>query len=351
MFIRGRVKTADNTPVPQDLLVERVCNTSVLQQVYPTPSGDFNMQMGSMTQTIVDATGDPSPQRDTPKNAELGIPRRQLSNCEVRAAASGFRSRAVNLAGLTTSAGTIDVGAIVVERLAKVEGTTLNAAAYKAPTDAVRAYQKGLAAERNGKLPDASKDFDKAVKIYPKYVYAWFQLGLVLQKQKLNDPARNAFLQAANLDPKFLLPFMELASLAFAEHNWPEVLKFTGHILDLDPVNKTNVTEYILDLDPLNCMEAYFYDAVAHYELHQIDQAEKSALKAKHVDLLTRFPQLHVLLAEIFAQKQNYPEAIDELQTYLALVPTASEADYLRQKLAKLEQLNDGAASGEKVQQ
>ena len=215
----------------------------------------------------------------------------------------------------------------------------------------MRAYQKGLAAERSGKLPDASKDFAKAVEIYPKYVYAWFQLGLVLQKQHLNDQARDAFRQAANLDPKFLLPFMELASLAFAEKNWPEVLKFTGHILELDPVNQTNVTGYILDLDPLNCSEAYFYDAVAHYELHQIDQAEKSALKAKHVDLLTRFPQLHVLLAEIFAQKQNYPEAIDELQTYLALVPTASEADYLRQKLAKLEKLNDGTAAGDKVQQ
>jgi hypothetical protein len=352
MFIRGRVDINDGTPIPHDLLVERVCNSSVLQQVYPTPSGDFSMQMGSMTQTIVDATGDPTPPYGgANKNTEMGIPRHELSNCEVRASASGFRSNAVSLVGLTSSVGSIDVGSISVQRLAKVEGKTLSATAYKAPRPASKEYEKGLEAERHGKLDDARKHFEQAVKIYPAYASAWFRLGTILQKDKQNGEARTAFLRATSSDTKFLPPYLALASMAFETQNWPEVLTFTNHILDLDPLNHTDVTGYILDLDPMNCTEAYFYNAVANYKLNHIDPAEKSALKAEHVDLLTRFPQLHVLLAEIFALKNNYAGAITELQMYLELVPNAKQDAYLRQKLAKLEKLNDAASPRGKTDQ
>lgn len=352
MFIRGRIAISDGTPVPHDMLVERVCNNSVLQQVYPAPSGDFSMQLGSMSQTVVDATGELTPQfGSNNKNSDMGIPRRELQNCEVRVSGSGFRSDSINLVALTPSIGAIDVGNIAVQRTVKVEGMTLNAAAYKAPRDAVKAYEKGVASDKSGKFADASRHFEQAVKIYPKYTSAWFQLGLAYQKQKQVEEARVAFLQSTTIDTKFLPPYLSLASIAFNEKNWKDVLTFTSHILDLDPLNHTNVTGYILDLDPLNCTEAYFYNAVANYKLNHIDQAEKSALKAEHVDLMTHFPQLHVLLAEIFAQKNNYPGAITELQMYLDLVPNAKQDDYLRQKLAKLEQLNDAASNGAKTDQ
>jgi tetratricopeptide (TPR) repeat protein len=105
-------------------------------------------------------------------------------------------------------------------------------------------------------------------------------------------------------------------------------------------LNHVDVTGYyIADLDPLNCTEAYFYNAVANYKLNKIEAAEKSGLKAEHVDLLTRFPQLHLLLAEIFARKNDYATAISEVQTYLELAPHAKNADQAREQLAKLEKL------------
>jgi tetratricopeptide (TPR) repeat protein len=106
--------------------------------------------------------------------------------------------------------------------------------------------------------------------------------------------------------------------------------------LNLDPLNHANETNYILDLDPLNCSEAYYYNAVANYKLNRIEEAERSGLKAEHVLLLTRFPQLHLLLAEIFARKNNYATAISEIQTYLELVPNGKDADQAREQLAKL---------------
>jgi uncharacterized phage-associated protein len=100
-----------------------------------------------------------------------------------------------------------------------------------------------------------------------------------------------------------------------------------------------------VDLDPLNYAEAYFYNAIANYKLNKIEEAEKSALLAEHVDLRTRFPQLHLLLAELFTRKGNYAAAVLELKTYLELAPQAKDADQVREHLAKLEKLSNAASA------
>jgi tetratricopeptide (TPR) repeat protein len=203
-------------------------------------------------------------------------------------------------------------------------------------------------AEKNGKLADAHKYFETAVETYPSSANAWFQLGTVLQKQNQEDAARKAFTQAMTIDSKFLPPYLSLASMAYRAANWTEVLALTNHILDLDPLNHAAVTSYILDLDPLSYAGAYFYNAMANYKLNKFEDAERSALKAEHLDLLTHFPQLHLLVAEIFARKNDYAVAIAEIETYLALAPHAQDADQAREQLAKLEKLNGSASASGK---
>jgi tetratricopeptide (TPR) repeat protein len=350
MYIRGRVATDDGTPVPFDVSVQRVCNNTVSQQLYASPQGDFSMQLGSRADSYLDASGDSTSLSGVPgKDSDAGISRRELRNCELRASTSGFRDGIVSLMDLDPFGTNIDVGVIVVHRGTKIDGMTLSATPYKAPKDARRAYEKGLDAERKGKLANARRYFETAVQMYPKFTNAWFQLGAVSERENRKDAARTAYTQATSLDTKFLPPYLALASMAYEAENWTDVLAFTGHILDLDPLNHAVVTGYIVDLDPLNCAEAYFYNAVANYKLNKIEDAEKSALKAEHyVDLRTRFPQLYLLLAEIFARKNDYPTAISELQTYLEIAPHAKNADQVREQLAKLEKLNDSVSTGEK---
>jgi tetratricopeptide repeat protein len=350
MYIRGRVATDDGSPVPFDVSVQRICNNTVSQQLYASPQGDFTMQLGSRVDSYLDASGDSTSLSGVPgKDSDAGISRRELRNCELRASTSGFRDSVISLVDLDPFGTSIDVGVIVVHRGTKIDGLTLSATPYKAPKDARRAYEKGLDAERHGKLANAHKYFEMAVQIYPKFTNAWFQLGAVLEKENLKDAARTAYTRATTLDAKFLPPYLSLASMAYGEENWTDVLSFTGHILDLDPLNHAAITGYIVDLDPLNCAEAYFYNAMANYKLNKIEDAERSALKAEHyVDLRTRFPQLHLLLAEIFARKNDYPTAISELQSYLELAPHANNADQVRAELAKLEKLNDSVSAGEK---
>jgi len=352
MFLMGRVATDDGTAVPRDVLVERVRNASVRQQVYATSGGDFSMQLGSMNDSNLDASGDRSPQFGQPNKVDgTGISRHDLTNCELRATVAGFRSDVVSLAGLDSLSSTMDVGAIVVHRTTKIKGMTVNAAAYKTPGDARRAYEKGIEAEKKGRLADARQFFEKAVQIYPKYTYAWFRLGAVLQNLAEKEPARTAYTRATAIDSKFLPPYLSLASMAYQSQDWIQVLNLTNHLLDSDSLQYANVTGYIVDLDPLDYAEAYFYNSAANYKLNRIEAAEKSGLKAERLDVRPRFPQLHLLLAEIFARKNDYATAISETKIYLELVPHSKNADQVREQLAQLEKLNGPAPSAEKTDQ
>ena len=340
MFLRGRVATHDGTAVPHDALVERVCNNKVRQEVYVSPGGDFSMQLGSRANSFPDASGEPtSSDRMAHKDQSLGIPRRELMNCELRASAPGFRPGLITLLNPDVVGGGIDAGVIVVHRAVKVEGMTVSAIEEKAPKNATRAYEKGVQAEKKGKLADAQKQLETAVEIYPSSAKAWFQLGRVLQKQDDKDAARKAYTQATTVDTKYLPPYLSLASMAFERGEWNEVRTLTDHILELDPLSRAADTTYILDLDPLNYSAAYFYNAMANYKLNRMEEAEKSGLKAEHIDLRRNFPQLHLLMAELFARKSQYAMAVAELETYLELLPNAKDSDQVREQLAKLEKL------------
>src|SRR5258707_8427923 len=206
MFMRGRVSIDDGPPVPNNVMVERICNNRVRQQVYASLRSDFSMQLGSRADSFLDASADSAPQNGTAaKDSLTGISRRELTNCELRASASGFHSREISLVDLDFGS-IIDVRVIVVQRGTKIKGMTLSAIPYKAPKDARKAYEKGVQAEKNGKLADAHKYFEAAVKLYPNSANAWFQLGSVLQKENEKDAARKAYTQATTVDSKFLPP-------------------------------------------------------------------------------------------------------------------------------------------------
>jgi tetratricopeptide (TPR) repeat protein len=351
MFLSGRVATDDGTPVPHDASVEVVCNEKVRQKAYASPGGAFNMQLGSgaRNDSVLDASDDPSSQHiGSNQPYSGGIPQHDFAKCELRASAAGFHSNRRSLMDLTPSDRNVDVGSIVMERVSKVKGATISAAPYKAAANARKAYEKGLQAEKNGKLADAHKYFEQAVDMNPSYASAWFRLGTVLEKEKATDSARAAYTKATAIDAHFLPPYLSLASMAYEAQDWTGVLQFTGHVIAVDPLSYGDESVYVVDLDEWSPADAYFYNAVANFKLDRIDEAEKSAIKAEHVDLLMKAPELHLQLAEIFTRGNNYDLAIAQLQTFLDLAPHAKDRDLVREQLAKLEKLSHSRPSTDK---
>ncbi|HEY2544554.1 MAG TPA: tetratricopeptide repeat protein, partial [Candidatus Acidoferrum sp.] len=169
-------------------------------------------------------------------------------------------------------------------------------------------------------------------------------LGTVLEKENQKSAAHTAYTRSTTADAGYLPPYLSLAVMASAAENWREVIRTTNFILALDPFK--DLTGYTVELDPFNFAEAYFYNALANYQIQNFAEAERNALKAEH--LLGRTPELHLLLGELFARKNDYAAAIVEMQTYLDIVPHADNADQIRARLAELKKRADSLPSGEK---
>src|SRR5260370_19985915 len=66
LYLIGQIATDDGSPIPHDVLVERVCDVRERQQVHVSPPGCFSMQMGSLADTFLDASGDSHTDRASP---------------------------------------------------------------------------------------------------------------------------------------------------------------------------------------------------------------------------------------------------------------------------------------------
>ena len=73
-----------------------------------------------------------------------------------------------------------------------------------------RRWKKGVTTEAKKKWPDAQKEFEKAVTVYPKYAAAWYELGNVQREQKDLRGARESYAKALKADSKFVIPYLGL---------------------------------------------------------------------------------------------------------------------------------------------
>ncbi len=346
IYISGKVLMDDGTPPPEQLVVERVCNGNPRPEGYTDSKGRFSFALGQNSAMMVDASvgsmggdfGAGSQDRNSNRGGmgsmggggSRGVSERDLMGCEVRAVLAGFRSDVVNLSG-RRSMDNPDVGVIILHRMAKVDGYTFSGTSAFAPKDAKKAYEKGREAAKKNKLPDAERELQKAVDLYPKYAVAWYELGLVHQQQKQLDDARKCYAESLKADSKYVNPYAQLARLAAADQNWEQTAEYSGKLLKLNPY-----------FSP----EVYFYGAVANLNLKNLDAAEEQAREGLKLDPKNRNPRMNQVLGVVLAQKQDFKGAAESMKSYLKLAPTAPDVDHVKRQLEEIErQLAPEAAS------
>jgi tetratricopeptide (TPR) repeat protein len=339
IFLSGKVVMDDGTPPPDSVTIERVCNGNHRPEAYTDSKGRFSFQLGQNAGVMQDAsvssasdpnfgsTGGFGTQGGVPGDPRGGgISERDLMGCEIRATLAGYRSETVSLSGRRMFDNP-DVGTIILHRLANVEGTTISMTSLQAPKDAKKAYDKSKDLLKKNKLPEAQKELEKAVGIYPKYATAWYELGRIHQQEKRIEEARKAYSEALSADSKFVSPYVQLALLAAAESKWQEV---------------ADTTDRVLKLNPMDLPQAYFYNSVANYNLKKFDLAEKSAREAEKLDSQHQFPRVNHLLGVILAEKQDYAGAADQMRNYLKFAPNSQDAETVKKQLTELEKLTSG---------
>jgi tetratricopeptide (TPR) repeat protein len=336
----------DGTPLPEAVTIQRVCNGAAHSEGYTDSKGFFGLELGNKTMAVQDASefggggfggggggfGAPMGQSSQQSAGSGGMTStstsdRRYNNCELQAKLAGYRSQAINLVN-RRAMDDPNVGTILLHRVGTAEGNTVSAVSLAAPKDARKAYDRGMEALKKQKAEEARKDFAKAVEIYPKYATAWNELGK-LQSADDAAAARKSFGAAVEADPKFTGPYMQLAVLALREKNWQEVAELTDRVVKLDPFDYPN---------------AFFYNAVANYNLKRMEVAEQSAVQAEKLDTRHVMPQVNQLLGILAAMRKDFTGAAAQFRNYLKIAPDGPEAATVRSQLVEAEKIVAGVA-------
>ncbi|MGO9097661.1 MAG: tetratricopeptide repeat protein [Bryobacteraceae bacterium] len=245
----------------------------------------------------------------------------QPDECPVTIRLKGYQTLNVTLR---------DGAAIVLKRVGgDHEGSTVSASALHAPPEARKAYEKGVAAMSDQKWAKAQQDFERAVAAYPDYAPAWTDLGETLSQQSKPKEARAAWERAVQADPKYVKPYLQLIRMALSDNRNEDA---------------SQLAERAMEVNSLEFPAIFFYHAVANLNLHHLDVAEKSALRAIELDANHEIPRAEHLVGTLLAARGDRQGAIQHLNKYLELSPKASDADKVRQLIADLAR----SPSGEK---
>lgn len=256
---------------------------------------------------------------DTPDAQTPPYP--SLTGCQVGAVLEGFKSSSVTL----NKRGPMDdpgVGTISLTPDPAAKGSAVSTTTAAAPKDAVKSYDKAREEFAAKKNDAAEKDLEKAVKTYPQFADAWYQLGKMEEQQKPQD-ALQAFQKSAAADPKFSRPYLHVALLASQQSKWQETLDATNHALELNPEGTPQI---------------WYFNAIANMNLGHKDVAEESAKKSLAMDPSHLAPNTEQLLAVILAGRGQYAEALQHLKNCLTYTPPGPNADLIKKQIAQLEQ-------------
>ena len=348
IFISGRVLLEDGTPPPEFAVIETVCGGNTHAEGYADTKGYFAIELGRRNGVLQDASESPGNYNGYGGANNSGISgggfgsgtgigsgmgsggssELRFANCELRAKLAGYRSQMVSLANRRPMDNP-EIGVILMHRLSPNEGTIVSMNSLSAPKDARKAFEKGADAMKKRKTDDAMKAYQKAVTLFPDYAAAWYEIGKLQMGLEDKESARKSFDLAAKADPKFVAPLLEIAVLEVQAQNWKGVVE---------------TTDLASKLDSFDYPQLFLFNAVANYNLRNIEAAEKSAIQVEKLDTRHQYPKASHLLGVILAQRKDYTAAAEKFRVYLKFAPTASDAATVRSQLDQVEKFTAQSA-------
>jgi len=305
VLVTGRLVMPDGMPPADMVPVSLNCGLSAADITGSTSDlrGEFRLRLR--------ASSGPNSDRLAMQNA---------MRCSVLVAIPGFEPIKKELMGMDLRGGG-DVGMLVLRPLLKAEATIVSLNGLKAPEPARQELIKAREDLAKEKLKSARSRLEKAVKIYPEYATAWFELGRLQARQGETERAATSYRQSAKTDPKYINPLVELALMAAVAQQWPEAEQHSESVLRMAPNGLPGV---------------YLVHAIACFNQKKMDAAEKSARGGLDQDKSNQFPKLLNLLGDVLLLKGDKEGAADAFRQYLERAPQSPNAEKIRQQLAAL---------------
>ena len=287
----GHVAMANGDPIPKETRIESACGSDLNIVATPNPDGSFVISQ--------------------PVFGE---------DCSIRAYLPGYISSRVPLEtriyGDSANLGTL------ILRPYRSDDKSVTATTALAPDAAKDEFEKGLDSIAKEDWKAAEEHLSKAVTHFDRHAEAWYELGRVYEHEKDLKSAENAYLSGLDADPQFLKPLLRLSAMALDRGDFNALLDYS------DTLIRRNPFEY---------PTAYYFNGVAHLQLHQLPEAEDAAQRAIELDPEETNPRSHYLMGFVLANSGRLEEARDQFETYLKLSPNANDADVARGTLAQIE--------------
>jgi tetratricopeptide (TPR) repeat protein len=192
--------------------------------------------------------------------------------------------------------------------------------AQSAPRKARKAYEKGVRALKAHDLPDAQRDFQEAVAVYPCYARAQTGLAALLIGRRDLPAAEAALRKAIQCDPNFYGGFGWLEHVLNSERRFTESVTILQQGLRLSPT----------------AWELYDQLVAAHYNQGLYSQSGEEWLRVEETN--PKAPsELHAKLLAAHLREGNSQKAYAEMQAYLQAEPEGRFAPQLKSLMLQLE--------------
>jgi tetratricopeptide (TPR) repeat protein len=196
---------------------------------------------------------------------------------------------------------------------------SVSASDLNVPVKARKELDKANEAMARQEWRKAAELLNKAIAIYPQYVGAYNNLGVVYSR--MNDIAheQEALEKAISLDEHFAPACENLAKLYLRQKDFSHAETLLGKALSVDPNNGQDLTL----LADTQYMERHYDAAIA--------SARKAhALPNEHPSVV------HYIAAKAYEQENRQVEALAEFQTFLKEEPNGPRADHVRSDITKM---------------
>ena len=343
--LSGRVVMESGQPVPEPVSVGLNCLLTTVQVVHTDLKGFFQFTLGGADQSNLDLSASNDVSMTTTGGGVtlgglgglggstkadgfgaaggsgllFGSSGDSLVGCELQVSVPGYQ-RLVKTITDAGDVGGIHVGTLQLTRIAGVKGSAISVTSLQIPDDARDEFDQGDKEAHSKHLGPAAQHLTKAVAEYPKYAAAWNELGDVYTATHAPDKARQAYEKAIASDSQYIPPYVSLAVLELEGGQFESAAGTAGKALELDP----------------NIGLASYIQGGADFKLNQPDAAEKSLLEAEKQPHQS-IPQLHAMLAQIYVEKRDYPNAAAQMRAYLKEAPQGRLAGEIKQTLEQME--------------
>jgi len=327
-MLSGIVVVEGGGDLPSNIAIQRFCGDLPHTVAWTDAKGRFSFQWNNYSGVTLEAS-DAEPNSltrpDSNRAAGNAAPAQQLPglnmlNCQLQADAPGFRSDRIDLTDHRALDGS-DIGAILLHRVTRAKGASISATDLTAPRSARRAWQRGTELAQSDQQSDqaeAMREFEKAVRIDPRFSTAWVSLGHARERRQEEDLACEAFRKAIAADNRQAEAFIALGLVASRRGLWQEAAQYLDRALLLNPVDFPHL---------------WYDDALADYRIGNLDRAEKNVREAVKQNSPNRERRAPWLLGVILMDKHDYPGADAAMRAYLREAP---DVDDLIETMAKI---------------